>query len=375
MHLRYNNFGSLKRKETQKLKNKIMEKRNEAFLVLFLLSILLLSCERNTGSLDTVTLKQKINKSAEVLNDAVESIATTKAFSLLTIGESDAKSVFGDSIYRVYIGLDQIKGVYDYQPVTTFERGISLIKYFTKTADNSNMVVKLPLKKVEHPGSLRHYEAADSALINNFLISVSEYHNNYNSYWDYDYLLTSSISIDDEVAGALNIESIVSPSAGTDYKSIYTFTNDYSAQYKYLSGDTTVSSFGIYKDDVLLYEEMRQTIKNDTAKFGREHMYTLSIGDVQIIRKSGVYAPAIYVGGVLQTSAVVEIIDRESDPEASLCKKRDIRITFDDGTVTTLSALIGGSVENIKVLFESLHNVYFAAYIVDWIAYDIYYQR
>jgi hypothetical protein len=337
--------------------------------------ILFWSCERNSGNLETLTLKQSINESAEDLNDAMESIASTKAFSLLTVSESEAKSVSGDSIYRVYIGLDQINGVYEYQPVTAFERGISLIKYFTRTADNSNMVVKMPLKKVERPGSLRHYEEADSALTNNFSISVSEYHNNYDSYRDYDYLLTSSISIDEEVAGALNIESIVSPSAGTVYKSEYSFTEGYSAKYKYLSGDTTISGFGIYKDDILLYEEIRQTVRNDTAKFGREHLYTLSIGNVQIVRKSGVYAPAIYVGGVLQTNAVVEIIDRESDPEASLCKKRDIMITFDDGTVTTLSALIGGSVENIKVLFDSLHNVYFAAYIVDWIAYDIYYQR
>lgn len=352
-----------------------MKTGNKIYAVLLLLSLLLWSCERNNSNLDTITLQQSINESAANLNDAMELIASSKAFNLLTVSESDAKSASGDSIYRVYIGLDQIKGLYDYQPVTTFERGISLIKFFTRTADNSNMVVKMPLKKVERPGSLRHYEEADSALTNNFSISVSDYHNNYNSYRDYDYILASTISIDNEVAGALNIESIVSPLAGTDYKSEYSFTDGYSARYKYLSGDTTVSGFGIFKDDVLLYDEMRQTIRNDTAKFGREHLYTLSIGDVQVVRKSGIIAPAIYVGGVLQTNAVVEIIDRETDPEASLCKKRDVRITFDDGTVTTLSALIGGSVENIKVLFESLHNVYFAAYIVDWIAYDIYYQR
>jgi hypothetical protein len=96
---------------------------------------------------------------------------------------------------------------------------------------------------------------------------------------------------------------------------------------------------------------------------------------VQIVRKSGLVAPAIYVDGVLQTSAVVEIIDRESDPEATVCKKRDIRITFDDGTVKTISELIGESFTDIKTLFDSLHDVYFAAYIVDWIAYDIYYER
>jgi hypothetical protein len=353
-----------------------MKKGNRIFLMLVLLSLIIWSCERSDTSLDTATLKQAINQSAQQLNLAVNTISSSKAFTVFTVNDGVAKSASADSVYKVYIGLDQIKGVYEYKPVTTTSNwGFPLIQYFTKTADDNNMVVKLPLKKVEHPRSLRQYTASDSALVNNFSIAVSEYHNNYNSYWDYDYVLTSEISIDNVKAGNLNIKSIISPTDGTDYKSQYIFTDGYSAQYKYLSGDTTVSSFGITKDNTLLYEEKRQTVRNDTAKFGREHLYTLTIGDVQIVRKSGVIAPAIYVGGVLQTNAVVEIVDKESDPEATVCKKRDIKITFDDGTTTTLSALIGASVENIKVLFDSLHSVYFAAYIVDWIAYDIYYDR
>jgi hypothetical protein len=78
---------------------------------------------------------------------------------------------------------------------------------------------------------------------------------------------------------------------------------------------------------------------------------------------------------VAQPGAVVEVIDKVYDPEASVCKKRDVQITFEDGTVTTVSALIGQSVNDIRSLYTSLHQVYFAAYIVDWIAYDINYQR
>jgi hypothetical protein len=353
-----------------------MKMRNRILTGLVFCSILLWSCERNNSSLETASLKETINLSASALNTSVNTISSSKAFSLLTISDDGSKSASGDSVYKVYIGLDQIKGVYNYKPVSTVDHhGISLIKYFTKTADASKMVVNMPLKKVEHPRSLREYKASDSTLTNNFSIAVSGYHNNYNSYWDYDYLLASEISIDNVVAGKLNIETVISPTSGTDYTSQYVFTDGFTADYKYLSGDTTVSSFGISKENVLLYEEKRQTVRNDTAKFGREHMYTLTIGDVQIVRKSGIVAPAIYVNGVLQTNAVVEIVDKAADQEATVCKKRDIKITFDDGTSTTVSALIGASVENIKVLFDSLHNVYFAAYILDWIAYDIYYQR
>lgn len=177
------------------------------------------------------------------------------------------------------------------------------------------------------------------------------------------------------IAGNLNIDYVVSPAQGVSYASQYSFSDSYTAKYKYESGDTTVSSFTVFGNDKVLYEEKLLTAKTDTGRFGHERQYILTIGDVQIIRKSGIKSVKVYVNGVLQPNAVVAIVDKEEDSEASVCKKRDIQITFEDGTVTTVSALIGKSIENIKTLFNSLHQVYFAAYIVDWIAYDIYYQR
>ena len=101
----------------------------------------------------------------------------------------------------------------------------------------------------------------------------------------------------------------------------------------------------------------------------------MTIGEVKIINKPFVHQVEVYLNGVLQSNALVEIIDKAEDSEASVCKKREIQITFDDGTTATISSLIGKSIENIKTLFDSLHQVYFAAYVIDWIAYDIYYQR
>jgi hypothetical protein len=340
------------------------------------LTLMLWGCSKNDTSVTGLSLKQSINQGATNLNKAVDAIASTKAYSIFTISDGTSKSLSADSTYKVYIPLDKISGVYEYKPVTKLDKwGISLIQFFNRSADNSKMIVKMPLKKVENPRSLRHYSAADTALTNNFLMTVSDYHNNYNSYWDYDYINASEITIDNVVAGNLYIKSIISPVTGTHYTSQYAFTGGYTAKYMYESGDTTVSSFSITSSDKVLYEEKLLTIKNDTARFGREHKYILTIGDVQIVRKSKNSTPAVYVGGILQTNAVVAIIDKATDSEASVCKKRDIQITFDDGTVTTVSALIGNSVDNIKTIFDSLHSVYFAAYIVDWIAYDIYYER
>ncbi|MBA4321224.1 MAG: hypothetical protein C0408_00255 [Odoribacter sp.] len=354
-----------------------MKKQVKNIFILVFLGALMWGCTKNDGILNNESLKLVVNQSAMNLNSAMDAISSSKAFSILTVSDGTLKSAtIADSVYRVYIPLDLIKGVYDYKPVPKTDRwGWSLMKYFNKTADNSKMIVRMPLKKVQNPRSLRFYSPADSALTNNFSIAVSDYHNNYNSYWDYDYFLASEISIDNVVAGNLNIKSIVKPKYVIDYASQYVFSGSYTASYRYLSGDTTVSSFTITGDNKVLYEEKLLTIKKDSVWFSREHQYILSIGDVQIIRKSGIGKAEVLVNGVLQPNAIVEIVDREEDSEASVCKKRDIRITFEDGTTTTISALIGKSIDNIKTLFNSLHQVYFAAYVVDWIAYDVYYHR
>lgn len=352
-----------------------MKKSFRIITVSLLAGTLLWSCSENLSTLDSANLKATIDNSALQLNTAMDAITATTAYNILTISDGTSKSET-DAQYSVYIPLDLVKGVYNYKPVQSLDRwGISLIKFFTKTADNSKMIVNMPLKKVTSPRSLRQYNPADSTLTNNFSIAVSDYHNNYNNYHDFDYVLKSEISVDAAVAGELNIDYLVSPTLGITYASQYAFTDSYTADYAYESGDTAVSSFAISKDGIALYKEERLTFKSDTGRFGREHQYALTIGDVKIVRKSGVKTVEVYVNDILQSAALVEIVDNDTDTEPSVCKKRDIQITFEDGTITTVSALIGNSVESIKTLFDSLHSVYFAAYIVDWIAYDIYYQR
>jgi hypothetical protein len=354
-----------------------MKRQSKILIVTVFLGAMIWGCTQNTGLEMNTALKQAVNSSATNLNTAVSSIAATKAYSILTVSDASLKSATAtDAAYNVYITLDTIKGVYDYKPVNKPDRyGYSLIKFFNKSASSSQMVVNMPLKKVTNPRALRQYVASDSTLANNFSIAVSDYHNNYNSYWDYDYILASQISIDNAAAGNLNIKSIVSPTNGIHYSSQYVFSGSYTAKYAYDSGDTTVSSFTILNGTNVLYQEKLLTIKNDTARFGRENTYVLTIGNVQITRKSGTKAVGIAVDGVAQPNASVSIVDKAPDSEASVCKKRDVQITFDDGTTTTVSALIGNSIDNIKTLFDSLHSVYFAAYVVDWIAYDIYYHR
>jgi hypothetical protein len=353
-----------------------MKRQIKIFIGIVLSGAILWSCTKNTMNENSTSLKQAVNQSAQNLNLAMASISSSRAFGILTVNDGPLKSATTTAAaYKVYIPLDSIKGTYDYKPINKPDRwGWSLIKFFTRTANNSQMLVRMPLQKVSHPRLLWHYSPADSSLKNNFSIAVSAYHNNYNSYWDYDYLLKSQISINDTVAGNLDIQSLVSRANGTQYASQYAFAGGYTAQYKYNSGDTTVSSFTILKGTNVLYQEKLLTIKNDTARFGRERQYMLTVGNVEIVRTSGKKVQ-VYLNGILQTKASVTIIDKDEDSEPSVSKGRDIQITFDDGTTATMSSLISSSVNNIKTLFTSLHSVYFAAYVVDWIAYDIYYHR
>ncbi len=353
----------------------IMKTQGKILIVAALAGALLGSCTRETPE-TRLTLKQSIDQGAVNINTAMESITASPAYGIFTMNDEGLKTGTTLDSFRVYIPLEKIKGVFDYKPVPRIDRfGRSIIQFFNQSADNSQMIVRMPLSKVTNPRTLRRFVPADTLLTNNFSITVSDYHNNYNSFRDFDYALASAISVDNVVAGNLNIKSTITPGEGIHYASQYAFDASYTAKYAYNSGDTTISSFSISGDDKILYEEKLLTIRNDTSRFGREHQYILTIGDVEIARSSVTRKAEVSVKGVLQPNAVVTIIDREEDDEASLCRKRDIQITFEDGTVTTVSALIGESIDNIKTLFDSLHQVYFAGWVVDWIAYDIYYQR
>lgn len=334
--------------------------------------ILITGCTKNDPQKES--LREAINAGAMKLNSAVGSISSTPAFSILTLNDKfTTKSLASD--YKVYITLDTIKGIYNYVRPSSYNLwGMSIMNFFTRNGESEQMIVNMPLKKVMQPWLLRNISRADTSLENNFSIKVSDYHNNYNSYRDYDYLLESEISIDNKYAGSLNIDGLVKPLTGKDYKADFKFPDGYTAGYRYESGDTAVSSFTIKDDNKVLYGEQLFIISNDTSKI-REHQYVLTIGDVQIIRKSGSHEVQVLVNGVAQPDAKVEIVDRKQDSEASVCKERDIQITFEDGTKTTISALIGESVKDIKSIYSSLHQVYFAASVVDWIAYDIYYHR
>lgn len=338
---------------------------------------LLSGCTKNDNQeiLSATSLKARVEENSVSLNSAMDAITANRIFDVLSIIDQVSRSASADD-YSVHITLDTIKGVYEYNNqldgYNTWKN--SLIDYFNKVADNEHMIIKMPLSKVERPYLLRHPVMADTSLHNDFVIDVSEYHNNYNSYHDYDYVLFSEITIDNDPAGSLNIKSIVSPEEGREYESVYEFSDGYKAKYRYISGDTIISSFSVTQNNNVLYGEELTITSNDSMMFGHERMYILTIGDIQIIRNN-FSEVEILLNGVVQPGATISIVDNQPDTEASICKHRDIEITFGDGSVVLLSDLIEESIDDINSLYSSLHNVYFAAGIIDRLGYDIYYKR
>jgi hypothetical protein len=162
-----------------------------------------------------------------------------------------------------------------------------------------------------------------------------------------------------------------SGTAGVHSKN-FTFPEGYSVISRGETGDTNKIVFALAEDkDTLLMETHMFYGEGFNRK---ERLYILSIGNVDIKRGTGIDSIQVYLNGVLQKTAGAKIID-DQDYNSSVCYKRDILLTFDDGTSAKLSELIAPAKETLKSLSKILGEMYFSKQIVDYIAFSIYYNN
>ncbi|MCX6236820.1 MAG: hypothetical protein NTY07_04540 [Bacteroidia bacterium] len=275
--------------------------------------------------------------------------------------------------------LSDIAGVYDYKANTVTKGPNSILRFFSKTAENPQMIVRLPEEKIKASKSLLHYTPSDTLLTNNYVVTLSDYQYNFNWFVSYDYKMASSIKIKDVNAGVLKIQSSSNKTDGYHFASEFVFPNGYVTKCQYSSGDTATSVYAITDGTKTLYEEKYTAIKSITDMRHRETAFSLTIGNVLITRNLGkgqasLDSAKVYVGGVLQLKSKVELVDKTTDPIDNCItnKKRELKITFDDGTSSTFTELAGNVITDISSLFISMRQVYFATGIIDWIAWDIY---
>jgi hypothetical protein len=338
---------------------------------IFLFAIILCFLNWSCSKIDTenLNLKRSVEKSVADINNAISSISSTKGYQILSASTSALKSEisFTDSI-----SLSLVAGIYDFKP-DIFHHREFFIPYmlFKKTGTSDQMIVNIPQKLVFHPRYLHNLNLPDSLLKNDFTIKASDYHYYYSWFNKYDYKLTAGFTLASEDIGSLDIISSGNKESGFSYSSKYTFNDGYNINVSFQSGDTTVSSFALSKAAETLLKETTITVGQDFHK--KERQYTLSVGNVDIKRGSGIDSIQVYLDGVLQKKAGAKIID-SADTEGSICHHRDILLTFDDGTTTNLSDLIKPAKEALSTLIDSLHSMNFATNVVDYIAISIYYH-
>jgi hypothetical protein len=178
------------------------------------------------------------------------------------------------------------------------------------------MIVRLPKEKVQKPGSLFMYNPADTLLTNNYVFTLNKYNYTFNKYLGWDYDMASNIQIESVNAGDLSIQSGNSKTSGYRFASQFAFADGYTTRCTYSLGDSAVSVYAVYKDDKALYEEKYTAVKSSGSNRHREREYTLTIGDVKIVRNQGknsLDSAKVYVNNVLQSAAKVEVVDIATD--------------------------------------------------------------
>lgn len=341
--------------------------KRSILITAFFISLFSWSCSK-IGTENT-NLKQSLDRNADKINEATNKISQTEGYRLLSVSDDIAKSGEG---FNDSIDLESVAGIYDYQPDTLHKHDFYIpYRLFTETGESNKMIVNLPSRLIFHPKYLYDCHLSDSILKNNFTITASEYHFYYNWWRNYDYRLNAGFTLDSKDIGSLSMLETSSSLTQHLITAKYTFTEGYYISVSHETGDTTVSSFALGQNQNTLLTETTVFIKKDHHDFERQ--YILSIGNVDIKRSTGVDSVQIFLDGALQKKAAVKIVDNY-DMQGSICHKRDIQLTFDDGTTEKLSTLIEPARETLKTLVNSLGEMYFSRHIVDYIAISIYYH-
>ena len=338
-----------------------------ALLLTVVTGLLAWSCSKiDTAKLN---LKDSVERSVADINKAVSSISATKAYQVLIADEPVAKS---ETSFNDSIPLSLVAGIYEFKPDMLHYHHEFFIPYrlFEKTGTSDSMIVHLPQKLIFHSKYLHNINPPDSLLNKDFTIMASDYHYYYTWFNQYDYKLSAAFTLDSEDLGSLDIISEGNKEEGHSYSSTYTFDDGYNINVSYQSGDSSVTSFALAQDDEILMKETTIRIWRDYHN--KEKQYILSVGNVDIVRSSGIDSIQVFLDGVLQQTAGAKITD--PDTEGSICHHRDILLTFDDGTTTNLSDLIQPAKETLGTLVDSMHSMRFAKNVVDYIAISIYYH-
>jgi len=356
-----------------------MKKRIFSFGTLLLFSAVLWSCSDDSDNNleEDLSLVQLMEVKANALSDAVVDISNSKGFEIITVEDGENLKKGGDYRFEMDITLNDIKGVYDYVQAMNEETTSTKMsqKRFNKVDESDNFVLRLPKEKAMKPWQL--YVESDDEIINDFVITTTDYKYTYSGGIKFDYLLDSKIEIAEEKVGELYVDWSISENMNFEYESKFSFDNDYAVGVEFTLGEMNNYEFSLTKGDDILFKEEVEIKKNgDTEEAELE--YSIVLGSIKIVFNSEVDAYKVYRNNVLQEGATIEIVKHENDGDGiAFCRKgRDIKITFDDGTGIELSELVSeDTMELMDKIFSSMYDMKFVKHIVDKVAREVYYTN
>jgi hypothetical protein len=353
-----------------KLILKIM-KRN-IIVISVVLGLIGWSCSK-IDTQQSLGLKQAIERNTAAVTTAISKISATKGYQILSLSADPTAKDMTTGGFNDSITLGLVAGIYDYQMDTVhrYHNFAYPFRLFKKTGTSDNMIVNLPQKLIFHPRYLHSFVMADSVLKNDFTITATAYHLYYNHWNSLDYKLTAGLTLNSADVGSFDISSASTSFNDQSNSSQFTFTDGYSISTSWQVGDTAQMTFALLQNSSPLLKET--TLFTGNGFHRREKQYDLIIGNVEIKRGFGIDSIQVFQNGVLQKTAGAKITD-SADSTGTICGRRDILLTFDDGTTAKLSDLLGSPLTELKALVSSLHDMYFAENIVNYIAFNIYYN-
>lgn len=358
------------------------------------------SSDDKTPEHDQPLNKNVLMTEAQSLTKAVNEISTDPGFKLITLKEDTGTSSVKEGTeendddrfsFNHIITLENIKGVYNYILPVADEGSNAKMGYgywnnaFEKVDDSDFFEINLPQEKATRPWKLYVKEDGDEELDNDFNITASQYYLSTemsSEGFEFEYLLDADITIEEEDAGEIFVEWNISSEMEFEYESEFGFANGYSVGHEFEFGDTTEFSYYLKKDEDVLFMEEVEYIKK-TEETEAEYEYTLSIGNIKIVKNSSSDDYMVYRDDILEEDAVITVLPKEDvtteegeedESEDVFCRRAfDIKITFSDETEVILSELIGEeTLSQLNEIFSSMHDMYFVNKLVDRVAREAY---
>lgn len=369
-----------------------MKRNIVAVGALLFFSAVLFSCSESSDNNPEkgLSLEESLKEKTASLSTAVNEITSSKGFDIVTMNDPNTKNGTeegdDDTMFSASITLDDVKGVYEYEPsipaeTTETKMGYWMMNMFAKTAESEEFIIKLPKEKAGNPWKLYEQEDGDDALVNDFVITTSQYNYSFSVGEGYHFsnLVDASITVEDEPAGELYVDWSIGSDMGFEYESKFTFTDDYSVGVEFSHGENLSYAYNLKMGEEILFMEEVKFTKGDGENHG-SFEYALSIGIIKIVKNSSSDDYQVYRDGVLEEGAIIEVItetEGSEELEVAFCKKGlDLKITFADESVVVLSELLGeDTLDKMAEIFSSMYDMYFVNHVVNKVAREAQYMN